>query len=136
MRSHAIAGVALMALWACANSEMPDQQEGEGVYANNCAACHGATGLGDGALASEMTVKPADLTKISQQNAGEFPVSAMLSKIDGYSVNSKAQVAMPGFGALLEGDLVPVETEDGVMTPTPRKLAALLSYLESIQKLE
>jgi hypothetical protein len=39
---------------------------------------------------------------------------------------------MPQFGALLQGDLVPVEV-DGVLTPTPRPLAALLSYLESIQ---
>jgi hypothetical protein len=39
---------------------------------------------------------------------------------------------MPEFGALLEGETVPVEV-DGTLTPTPRPLAALLAYLESIQ---
>jgi hypothetical protein len=41
---------------------------------------------------------------------------------------------MPEFGALLEGDTVPVDVGDGVLTPTPRPLAALLAYLESIQE--
>ena len=39
---------------------------------------------------------------------------------------------MPEFGADLSGDLVPLDI-DGVLTPTPRALAALLAYLESIQ---
>jgi hypothetical protein len=41
---------------------------------------------------------------------------------------------MPEFGLLLEGDTVPVDVGDGVFTPTPRPLAALLVYLESIQQ--
>ena len=40
---------------------------------------------------------------------------------------------MPEFGPAMADDLVPLEV-DGVMTPTPRALAALLSYLESIQR--
>jgi hypothetical protein len=40
---------------------------------------------------------------------------------------------MPEFGALLDGDLVPLDTGDGVLTPTPRKLVALLEYIESAQ---
>ena len=40
---------------------------------------------------------------------------------------------MPEFGGVMADDLVPVEV-DGVMTPTPRVLAGLLAYLESIQR--
>jgi hypothetical protein len=40
---------------------------------------------------------------------------------------------MPEFGALLEGDLIPFDSGDGILTPTPRKLVALLEYIESIQ---
>ncbi len=40
---------------------------------------------------------------------------------------------MPQFGGAMAQDLVPVEI-DGVLTPTPRVLAGLLVYLESIQK--
>ena len=56
----------------------------------------------------------------------------MLSKIDGYGRGSVSADVMPEFGALLEGDLVPVDI-DGTLTPTPRNLAGLLFYLESIQ---
>ncbi len=40
---------------------------------------------------------------------------------------------MPEFGLLLEGDAVPVDVGDGVLTSTSRPLAVLLVYLESIQ---
>lgn len=35
---------------------------GAQIYADNCAACHGADGRGEGPLAKGLTVKPADLT--------------------------------------------------------------------------
>ena len=56
----------------------------------------------------------------------------MLSQIDGYSRGKSPAHVMPEFGSLLKGELVPVEV-DGVLTPTPRPLAALLAYLEAIQ---
>jgi hypothetical protein len=78
-----------------------------------------------------MNPAPSDLTQLSEN--GTFPRARVLSTIDGYH---RAQVPgqhMPEFGALLKGETVPIDTGDGVMTPTPRPLAALLSYLESIQ---
>ncbi len=59
----------------------------------------------------------------------------MLSQIDGYGHGGVTPEIMPEFGALLEGELVPVDVE-GTLTPTPRPLAALLAYLESIQVTE
>ena len=125
---------ALGVLWACAEAEMPDQEDGERIYEANCETCHGINGRGDGELASGLTPKPADLSVLSRRNGGTFPVSSVLSKIDGYAQDSDIRAVMPTFGAMLEGDLVPVETEGGVLTPTPRKLAALLAYLETIQR--
>jgi len=123
-----------LALFGCGAAEMPDQTEGTKVYEANCAACHGSSGKGDGKHAAALAIKPSDLTLIAARNGGRFPVSAVLSKIDGYSADRAAQEAMPEFGEMLSGDLVPIETDDGVMTPTPRPLAALLAYLEIIQQ--
>ncbi|WP_372885744.1 cytochrome c [Shimia sp.] len=125
---------ALLALVSCGEAEMPGEAEGARVYASNCAACHGESGRGDGAGAVDRAPAPADLTLISQRAGGRFPVSMVLSKIDGYSADDAARAAMPEFGAMLRGEMVPVETEDGVMTPTPRPLAALLAHLQIIQK--
>jgi putative copper export protein/mono/diheme cytochrome c family protein len=36
--------------------------QGGAIYAENCAGCHGASGLGDGPLATSTPVRPADLT--------------------------------------------------------------------------
>ena len=134
MRGAVVLGIAAVTLWACTSTDMPDQLEGERVYEANCESCHGLSGKGDGELAASMTPAPADLTGLAAANGGTFPVSAVLSKIDGYAADPDAQAAMPAFGELLEGDTVPVETEDGTLTPTPRKLAALLAYLETLQE--
>ncbi|MGD9864609.1 MAG: cytochrome c [Pseudodonghicola sp.] len=126
-----IAVPVLAVLAACAADEMqqmPGPAEGEQIFADNCTACHDYRGEG-GTLAAG--VKAPDLTRIAARNGGEFPRARVLSQIDGYG-RGKAADVMPEFGSLLEGELVPVEVE-GTMTPTPRPLAALLAYLESIQ---
>ncbi|MCQ0092182.1 cytochrome c [Roseovarius sp. M141] len=112
-------------------SSMPEADEGRRLYVENCVQCHGPSGKGDGPLAKRLSPKPTDLTQLSSQ--GKFPRARVLSTIDGYHRAQIPGEQMPEFGALLEGDTVPVQTGDGVMTPTPRPLAALLAYLESIQ---
>ena len=57
----------------------------------------------------------------------------MLSFIYGDPEDSHLARVMPEFGDAMGDDLVPVDIE-GTMTPTPRELAGLLAYLESIQQ--
>ncbi|MEP2028141.1 MAG: cytochrome c [Paracoccaceae bacterium] len=118
---------------ACTEAEMPGPSEGAALFADNCAACHGTSATGDGPQIGDLPVKPSDLTRISARNGGTFPRAEVLSVIDGYSKGTHPNRIMPEFGLLLEGDIVPVDV-DGVLTPTPRPLAALLAYLEDIQQ--
>ncbi len=127
----AIAGTLVIA--ACTEVEMPRPDEGRLLFAEYCTACHGASGTGDGPLADSLSTAPADLTRISQRNGGTFPHAAVLSQIDGYARSGPDGPEMPEFGLLLDGDTVPYDAGDGTMTPTPRKLAALAAYLQSIQ---
>lgn len=124
-------GLAALAA-ACLPLEMPGPDEGGALFAENCAHCHGDGGKGDGPMAAGLSPPPADLTALAARAGGRFDRARVLSVIDGYARN-RIDRAMPEFGALLEGPLVPVDTGDGVMTPTPRPLAALLAYLESVQ---
>ena len=121
-------------LGACAEIEMPTTTEGRVTYEQYCAACHGETGVGDGPAAVGMHPAPANLTTIAAQNGGSFPRAQTLSTIDGYQRDIPAGLEMPEFGNLLTGETVPMDVGDGVFTPTPRALAALLAYLESIQR--
>ena len=116
---------------ACAEVSMPEPSEGARLYNENCAQCHGASGGGNGPWADSFEQPPSDLTGLSVD--GEFPRARVLSVIDGYDRTGLPGHEMPEFGLLLRGDTVPVDVGDGVLTPTPRPLAALLTYLESIQ---
>ncbi|WP_208353308.1 c-type cytochrome [Pseudaestuariivita rosea] len=118
-----------MALAGCQTNE----QVGRSDYAALCAGCHGDTGRGDGPAAAGLPIAPPDLTTLSARNGGEFPMVEVMSTIDGYS-RGDHYGAMPKFWPRLEGELVMVETEPGVMTPTPRRLVALAEYLRTIQQ--
>ena len=134
IRRAALRQAAMMAfaaaLGACAaQSVMPGPQEGAALFAQNCAGCHGADARG-GNLSGTGRAAP-DLTAIAMRNGGVLPRASVLSTIDGYAKGAHPGRLMPEFGASLEGEMVPVDI-DGTLTPTPRPLAALLAYLESI----
>ncbi len=132
--SLTLGGLAAGLIAACTPEEMPEAGDGRALFVENCAVCHGANAKGDGPMARAMAKAPADLTLIAVRNGGTFPSVDVLSTIDGYTKSNMDGPNMPEFGTLLEGDLVPLDTGDGVMTPTPRKLVALLEYIESIQQ--
>ncbi|MBO9465461.1 Cytochrome c [Pelagimonas phthalicica] len=125
---------ACLALLACVEAEMPQASDGKALFMENCASCHGANGKGEGPMARAMEKTPKDLTLIQVRHGDKFPKSKVLSTIDGYARSDIAGPGMPEFGALLEGDLIPYDSGDGIETPTPRKLLALLEYIESIQE--
>ena len=115
-------------LVACVDRDMPEPDEGGLLFAENCVACHGASGRGDGPLATSLDPAPADLTTLFARG---YDRTKILSIIDGYQRDG--HTPMPEFGAVLEGDLVPVKLSDGSLSPVPRPLAALLFYLEDLQ---
>ncbi|KUF10345.1 c-type cytochrome [Pseudoponticoccus marisrubri] len=128
-----LAGLAVLA--GCTETaEMPGPQDGRALFMENCAVCHGEDGKGGGPMARAMSQPPKDLTLIRARNGDSFPRARVMSIIDGYARSDLAGPSMPEFGALLEGDLVPFDSGDGIQTPTPRKLVALLEYLETIQQ--
>ncbi len=112
---------------------MPDRQDGAMFFAANCASCHGMSGNGDGPEANSLAVPPSDLTMLSDNNGGTFPRARALSYIYGEPGDNHLSRVMPEFGGAMADDLVPVDI-DGILTPTPRELAGLLFYLESIQE--
>ncbi|SMY08506.1 c-type cytochrome [Flavimaricola marinus] len=107
---------------------------GQQLFTDNCAACHGITGIGDGVAAPALSVTPPDLTGLTARNSGVFPRDYVMSTIDGYSRGTHFAPDMPAFGEGDLGDVVIVENPDGTGTPIPLDLIALADYLESIQR--
>ena len=77
---------------------LPDLKLGASVYAANCAACHGASGHGNGPLAKQLDPKPIAFT--NHDRARQRSVFAL------YQAASQgiAGTAMPAFGQLSEED--------------------------------
>lgn len=123
---------ALAGLVACTDPSMPDDTDGRTFFADNCTSCHGMQGRGDGPLSASLPTAPPDLTTLTSRNGGTFPAARALSYIYGDPAQGHLARVMPQFGGAMAEDLVPVEI-DGTLTPTPRVLAGLLAYLESVQ---
>lgn len=120
-------------LAACMPQGSGGGASGAALYADYCAACHGATGKGDGPAAPGLARRPADLTTLAARNGGVFPVVRVMGKVYGYSQGKGgAGGPMPEFGPLLDGPTTLVETAPGVMTPTPVRLVALAEYVERL----
>jgi len=68
---------------------------GRAVYADNCAACHGIDGHGDGPLAKSTPVKPADLTAAHSFEQSDGDLFWWISQ-------GIASGGMPGFATALD----------------------------------
>ena len=131
LSSSATLGLAVSACTTLA----PHEVSGRAIYADYCLACHGDGGKGDGPAASGLAKRPADLTGISARNHGTFPMTRVMSTIDGYTRRSDAGSKMPEMGPFLQdGGTVILQGADGSQTPTPLRLVALARYIESLQK--
>ena len=84
---NACVGLALCLLITACGSEPTRAPvasvSGETLYLQLCASCHGASGIGDGPVASSLKAKVPDLTRIAWRDGGEFPREDLKRSIDG-----------------------------------------------------
>jgi mono/diheme cytochrome c family protein len=121
--------VAAFGLAGCVGERAPTEGDvsstrGAALFAQDCAACHGADATG-GDLGP-------DLTGLAAAHGGRFPTMRVMAQIDGLGRHGDADAVMPEFGARGMGDTVVVEA-DGLGTPVPVDLLALATFLEGVQ---
>ncbi|UOA33640.1 hypothetical protein DSM110093_03475 (plasmid) [Sulfitobacter sp. DSM 110093] len=107
-------------------------REGQRIYLQECAACHGALGGGAGPASLGLSTIPPDLAGLKQRNGGYFPrefvgrfIMGRLEKDDPFS-------PMPDFSAVGLRHVYPNGGADGEVLETD--FANLLDYLEAIQR--
>jgi mono/diheme cytochrome c family protein len=137
-----LAGLASMALCATAQqptskvNSVPIQQtpidSGQKMFSTYCAACHGATGTGNGPAAQSLKVPPADLTLLSQKNKGVFPAQHVQSVLQ-FGVQNPAHGTpeMPIWGDLM---LTLHPSSQDAATLVNQRIFNLTEYLKKIQK--
>lgn len=136
------AGAALAAALsaASASAEEPAGEDptplftasGRELYLRHCSACHGEDGRGDGPVAEELRVPPADLTRIRSRHDGEFPTAELARFIDGrMEVQAHGSREMPVWGRRFGRRLDPETTAEEVVRGN---ISVLIDYLRSIQR--
>lgn len=74
---------------------------GQQMYAQYCAACHGANAKGHGPLAVVLKTPPSDLTTLAKRHQGKFPydyVSSVLEFGPGFPAHGSSD--MPTWGPI------------------------------------
>lgn len=91
-------GLLLAYPFSVAPAAVPDLQRGAALFAQNCSACHGAHGDGDGPLAAKLDPRPVALTDLDR--------ARMRSLLALYQAVSQGVTgtSMPAFKALSEID--------------------------------
>ena len=107
---------------------------GQQAYMTFCATCHGTLAVGDGPLSEMITDKVADLTLLSANNHGEFPMLRVIHIIDGRTGLRGHGGPMPVYGELFKDEAADFYGPYGAEAVIRGRMLALALYLESIQK--
>jgi len=99
---------------------------GKQMFKDYCAACHGATGKGDGPAADLLKTPPPDLTALAKNNNGKFPADHFVAVLQfGTEGHAHGTVDMPVWGPLFTREHKDL---------TQLRISNLESYVESIQQ--
>ena len=101
---------------------------GRDVFRYYCASCHGADGRGGGPAAAALKMRPADLTKLTANNTGLFPLERVKAFITHGRTGLPAHGSpeMPIWGPVFQV----LDTSD---TIAQARIDNVVAYLRSIQ---
>ena len=103
---------------------------GSDMYTVYCAACHGATGNGNGPAASVFTKPPTNLTMLAKNNNGKYPAEYVRDVLKfGTPVRAHGNIQMPVWNTLFRS-LNPIDDSGAV---TQLRIHNLVEYIQSIQ---
>jgi mono/diheme cytochrome c family protein len=132
MKSRALIAAALAACLPAAAAVAQDDP-GAREYMSSCASCHGENGKGEGPLAELMTVAVPDLTQLSAQNDGAFPMLQVIQVIDGRSGIRGHGYPMPVWGSRYKAEAMRAGEYSAEIVTRGRVLSLAL-YLEAMQE--
>ncbi len=113
---------------------------GADEYAASCLSCHGVGGRGDGPMAEFLTVKPSDLTQISANNDGVFPLLEIFQVVDGrttlgaHGVRHTEGWEMPVWGARYREEAGDKFGPYGSEAAVRARILELVFYIQAIQQ--
>ncbi len=122
------AGLSAGAAWA------QDAEVGKEIYERYCATCHDLSATGNGPMAPVLVLQPTNLTALTQNNDGVFPMQRVVMRIDGRDPLVSHGSPMPVYGDFFEGETISLKTESGQPILTSPAVVDLVTYLQGLQK--
>ena len=110
----------------------------EWTYKDNCAACHGLDGKGDGPATDVLTTKPTNLTALASQNDGIYPFGRVYQVIDGrVSVAGHGTTDMPIWGNYFRAEALPATRHPGISAEevVQGRILGLVYYIQTLQEM-
>ncbi|MGI9394266.1 MAG: c-type cytochrome [Boseongicola sp.] len=132
MRFIAVTSAVFVA--AFGSVEAQDSSRGQDLFLRHCATCHGSTAQGDGPMAAVLSIPPADLTVLADDNGGAFPAGKVVRRIDGEIEVLAHGGPMPLFGLVMQGPSGVVVASDGSEIITSEAIVDMAAWLEEIQQ--
>jgi len=136
--------VALAAILALVQAGAAYAQDGQerfvasaDEFRNSCASCHGEDGRGAGFLTRIFRgVDPGDLTQLSKNNEGVFPLERVFDVIDGRrEVAAHGERKMPVWGdRYMERSMSEYGPDEMNKMRARRRVLELVYYIQSIQE--
>ncbi len=124
-----IALAAMAFVSGCEERDTPTaaEQSPQQLFLANCAACHGADGSGNGPVARELRVAPANLRLLKQNNDGTFPTRRVQQAIDSRGMPAAHGLPdMPVWGTVWK--------RQGLTEPQVRaQIISLTAYIGTLQ---
>ncbi len=115
-----------------ANGAMADE-DGQALYMDACATCHGAAAMGEGSMAEYMSVNIPSLRELSLNNEGVFPMLDVIQIIDGRTGVRGHGSEMPVWGRQFKAEVLDEAGIYGSEIYARGKVLSLAYYLQSIQ---
>jgi hypothetical protein len=124
----ALTMMALMGTGIAAGQTPPAEAlSGSALFYNNCAACHGKGGKGDGPTGQVLSIRPSDLTIIAKNSGGKFPAAKIYQLIDGRNpaVRGHGGPDMPVWGEVFAARSSTASIKN--------RIDALVKHIETLQ---
>jgi mono/diheme cytochrome c family protein len=118
------------------DGKVPKFDFGKVEYESKCASCHGLKGVGDGPVASSLSTRPADLSKLAVKNGGVLPVNSMYAMIVGEKlIPAHGQRSMPVWGNVYsrEAERHLYETPQDNEAYVRGRILFLIEYINRLQ---
>jgi len=94
----ALGTASLLILISVAHAQSGKVDFGKREYVSNCANCHGMDGTGNGPYSDLLKKSPPNLTTLSKNNGGIFPMDRLYQSITGDNIKAHGSRDMPIWG--------------------------------------